>query len=433
MDTELTAKGVERRTMAENNTYAQHFLLDVHTAAAYAKDVLQYFDTQDELSCVEIGDGNINYVFKVFSNTSGKSLVIKQADTVLRSSGRPLDMQRNKREAEILKIEWSLAPQYVPRVYHYDEAMFAITMEDISAYKNLRKELAAGKIFPALSGDISSFLVDTLLPTTDLVMDRQEKKERVRLFTNPELCDISEDLVFTEPYTDYKKRNIIMQENRRFVEQVLYRDRALHAYVAKLRDDFMNHGQSLLHGDLHSGSLFVNEHGMKVIDPEFAFYGPIGYDVGNIIGNLCFAYANKYFTDYGNTAFLTWITQTIAEVFDSFKAKFAAKYDELVAFPLYRNEQFKREYIERILADSVGYAGTEIIRRVVGDAKVQELVSVTDKRIKVPLERSLILLGKTFIKERSILQCGTDIIQTAEDIFSACSSRYEEGASYETV
>ena len=419
--------------MAENNTYAQHFLLDVRTAAAYAKDVLQYFDAQDELSCVEIGDGNINYVFKVFSTTSGKSLVIKQADTVLRSSGRPLDMQRNKREAEILKIEWSLAPQYVPRVYHYDEAMFAIIMEDISAYKNLRKELAAAKTFPALSGDISSFLVDTLLPTTDLVMDRLEKKERVRLFTNPELCDISEDLVFTEPYTDYKKRNIIMQENRRFVEQVLYRDRALHACVAKLRDDFMNHGQSLLHGDLHSGSLFVNEHGMKVIDPEFAFYGPIGYDVGNVIGNLCFAYANKYFTDYSNTAFLTWITQTIAEVFDSFKAKFAAKYDELVAFPLYRNEQFKREYIRQLLADSVGYAGTEIIRRVVGDAKVQELVSVTDKHVKVPLERSLILLGKTFIKERSTLRHGAELIQAAEDMFSVCRGRYEGGASYETV
>lgn len=48
----------------------------------------------------------------------------------------------------------------------------------------------------------------------------------------------------------------------------------------------MNHAQALVHGDLHSGSIFVNEEGLKVIDPEFAYYGPIGYDIGNVIGNM---------------------------------------------------------------------------------------------------------------------------------------------------
>ena len=64
--------------------YAKHFLLDVRTAIEYAREVLDYFDADEELGCTEIGDGNINYVFKVFGKTSGKSLVIKQADTLLR-------------------------------------------------------------------------------------------------------------------------------------------------------------------------------------------------------------------------------------------------------------------------------------------------------------------------------------------------------------
>ncbi len=29
---------------------------------------------------------------------------------------------------------------------------------------------------------------------------------------------------------------------------------------------------------------------MKVIDPEFSFYGPMGYDIGNVIGNLFFPF-----------------------------------------------------------------------------------------------------------------------------------------------
>lgn len=414
---------METDTIKIHNPYDQHFLLDEHTAVLYAQEVVHYFDERDKLGCAEIGDGNINYVFRVFSKTSGRSLIIKQADTVLRSSGRPLDMERNKREADMLRIERTLASQYVPEVYHYDERMCAIAMEDISAYKNLRTELAAAKIFPALSEQFATFLVDTLLPTTDLVSGRREKKERVKHFTNPELCDISEDLVFTEPYTDYKKRNLITQGNNAFVEKTLYRDYALHACVAKLRDTFMNCAQALLHGDLHSGSIFVNQQGMKVIDPEFAFYGPIGYDVGNVIGNLCFAYANKRITGSGTEAFLEWIKKTIAAVFDLFKAEFEAKYNELVVFPLYRTEQFKKEYIRRVLADSVGYAGTEIIRRVVGDAKVAELESVTDTRIKIPLERGLILLGKTFIKEREALRHGADLMQAAEDIFNCTGHR----------
>lgn len=248
------------------NKYAKHFLLDVTEAKKYAVEVLHYFEKEEDLEAIEIGDGNINYVFKVWNPSTNKSVIIKQADTVLRSSGRPLDMHRNKIEAEILRIEGELAGLFVPEIYHYDENMYALSMEDIS-----------------------TFLAETLLPTTDLVMDRKEKKERVQLFTNPELCDISEDLVFTEPYNDYKKQNIIPEGNLEFVNEKLYEDKELHAQVGILRNRFMNVAQALVHGDLHSGSIFSNEQGIKVIDPEFAFYGPMGYDVGNVIGNLIFS------------------------------------------------------------------------------------------------------------------------------------------------
>ena len=244
---------------------------------------------------------------------------------------------------------------------------------------------------------------------TDLIMNRAEKKEKVKLFTNPELCDISEDLVFTEPYYDYKGRNIILDQNMDFVKEKLYGDEDLHAEVGQLRDDFMNHAQALIHGDLHSGSIFVNQEGTKVIDPEFAFYGPMGYDIGNVIGNLFFAWANKYYTDSENTEFLTWIEKTIGEVTDKFKEKFSAKWDALVEFPLYKTEGFKKYYTDKVMADSFGYAGTEIIRRVVGGSKVKEVTSVTNVDQRVPMERALIQIGIKLIKERRTLKDGAAI------------------------
>ena len=245
-------------------------------------------------------------------------------------------------------------------------------------------------------------------------MDKAGKKEKVKLFTNPELCDISEDLVFTEPYYDYKQRNIILDENLEFVKEKLYGDKELHAQVGQLRDEFMNHAQALIHGDLHSGSIFVNQEGTKVIDPEFAFYGPMGYDIGNVIGNLFFAWAYKFNTDSENAVFLSWIEETIGEVVDQLKKKLGIKWDEIVTFPLYANEKFKIAYIEKVMADSMGYAGTEIIRRVVGDSKVKEVTDVKDLKKRISMEKALINIGIRLIKGRNDFVCGADVRKLGE-------------------
>jgi 5-methylthioribose kinase len=390
--------------------YSEHFLMDKSSVIQFVKDRIKYFDDGADLSASEIGDGNINYVFKVEDKKTGRSLVIKQADKLLRSSGRPLDLHRNKIEAEILATEGKLAPGVTPVIYDYCEPMCALTMEDVSEYKNLRKELANGKTFPKLADDITTFMVNTLLPTTDLVLDRHEKKEKVKLFINIDLCDITEDLVLTEPYYNYKNRNVVTNGEEEFVEKNLYRNEHLKAEVGYLRNNFMNNAQALIHGDLHSGSIFINENGLKVIDPEFAFYGPMGYDTGNVIGNLFFAWANKHITDPENTKFADWIKSQIENIFDMLVVKFNQKFDEEVKFPLY-NEEFKKQYISEVMADTMGYAGTEMIRRTVGDSKVAEIVSVTDHEKRIQLDELIVNTGIAFIENRYDYMHGSEITE----------------------
>ncbi|MBS5676884.1 S-methyl-5-thioribose kinase [Dysosmobacter sp.] len=401
--------------------YSAFFLMKPEDVKRYAVDVLHFFQPDEETDCVEIGDGNINYVFQVRSRKDGRSVIVKQADKLLRSSGRPLDLYRNKIEAETLMLEARLAPKFIPEVYHYDETMAALSMEDISAYKNLRKELAAGRVYGHLSENLSDFLAQSLLPTTDLVMDRQEKKKQVKFFTNPELCDITEDLVLTEPYLaqpmNPRNKNIVTPGNEDFVREHLYEDEALHAEVAALRNGFMNNAQALIHGDLHSGSIFANEQGIKVIDPEFAFYGPMGYDIGNVIGNLFFAWANKAYTG-GSAETQAALEQTIRETCDKTAEKLAAEYDKLVTFPLYRAPAFRKAYLDGVMADSYGYAGTEIIRRVVGDSKVMEVTSVTDPAQRLPMERALIQLGIYLIKNRASGLAGAAVTEEFHKILA---------------
>ena len=388
--------------------FKEYFLMTTEDAKRYAVEVLGRFRPDEKLDCIEIGDGNINYVFKIWSEEDGHSVIVKQADKLLRCAGRPLDQYRNKIEAEILQLEGQLAPGYVPEVYYYDEAMSAVSMEDISAYGNLRKVLMAGNVYDHLAENFSTFVAETLLPTTDLVLAADEKKKRVKFFTNPELCEITERLVLTEPFYDYKGENVYQSENAAFVEETLYNNDALKVQVGKLRERFMNNAQALIHGDLHSGSIFANENGIKVIDPEFAFYGPMGYDIGNLVGNLYFTWANKAYTAPEDTAVLAAIEETIRKTVDLTWEKLSAKYDELVEYPFYKIPAFKNDYLAGVMADTFGYAGTEIIRRTVGSSKVMELNTVTDPATRAAMERALVKAGVRFVKERESLRTGED-------------------------
>ena len=372
--------------------YQEHFLLDCDEVISYVKEKNLFLEN-DDLTVKEIGDGNINYIFKVENKIDGKSIVLKQADKLLRSSGRPLDLARSKIEANILRIENDLAPHFVPEIYFYDEIMCVLAMEDISEYKNLRTELVAGKIFPNFADNISEFLSRTLLLTTDLFMDKFEKKKNVKEFINPELCDISECLVFTEPYDNNKNRNIITTGNEEFVENMLYKNEDLHFAILKLREKFMDYSQSLIHGDLHSGSIFINEKGIKIIDPEFSFYGPMAYDIGNVIGNLYFPlYRAKFFMEDSKKKeeFINWLEKCILDIPILFSKKCKLLWEKYSDDKLLKNRKFRDYYIENIVKDSLAYAGTEIIRRTVGDAKVLELTNLETSEKKLELEKELI-------------------------------------------
>ena len=376
-----------------------------------------HFDKDAVLTVKEIGDGNLNYVFKV-KDEKGHSVIIKQAGTVTRiSADMKLDTDRNRIESEILQIQDKYAPGLVPKIYGYDTVMCACAMEDLSDHALMRYALMRHETFPRFAEDISTYMVNTLLKTTDVAMEHKEKKAMVKSFINPELCEITEDLVLTEPYNDCNHRNNVFPPIADFVRRELYEDNALKLAVAKLKFEFMNNAQSLIHGDLHTGSIFVKQDSTRVFDPEFAFYGPMGYDIGNVIGNLFFSWANKAFTGAGAEQ-TEAVRGLIADLCDRTAEKLAQKYDEIVTFPLYRAAGFQKAYLDGVMADSYGYAGTEIIRRVVGDSKVMEVTSVTDPAQRIPMERALIKMGIFLIKHREQGLTGQTVVRAFDMILA---------------
>ncbi len=51
-----------------------------------------------------------------------------------------------------------------------------------------------------------------------------------------------------------------------------------------------------------------------MFDPEFAFYGPMGYDIGNVVAKLIFAYDSGWAA--GDASFCDWALSAIEETID---------------------------------------------------------------------------------------------------------------------
>ena len=394
--------------------FDQYFLMKEADVAEYVKEKLTIFSPDAQLSVREIGDGNLNYVFKVWEEATGRSVIVKHAGEALRiSEDIHLSTDRNRIETEILQLEYQYAPGSVPQVYLYDPVMCAVSMEDLSDHEIMRTSMLKHRTFPLFADHITTFMVNTLVNTTDLIMDHQQKKELSKRFCNPELCDITEQYVYTVPYHRDDPLLRILPESRAFVEREVFGDPALILEAGKCKFEFMTNAQALIHGDLHTGSIFVKEDSTKVIDPEFAFYGPMGYDVGNVIANLIFAWNNGQQT-IGDPAererFCGWVEQTIVDVIDLFRQKFLALVKEKATDFFARRPGFAEWYLGTVMRDTAAVTGLELMRRTIGLAGVKDIQTIEPAERRAEAERVNVLAAKRFIKERERFAIGADFL-----------------------
>ena len=113
----------------------------------------------------------------------------------------------------------------------------------------------------------------------------------------------------------------------------------------------------------------VTESQTRVIDPEFAFYGPMGFDLGALIGNLIMSYlasVGHERTPSERQAFEAWVLETTESVWNEFAVKFVALWRDQPAGDAYpaalfagpsgaaRLEAERQIYMERLLQDAIG-------------------------------------------------------------------------------
>jgi 5-methylthioribose kinase len=393
--------------------------LNEQGAIAYALKFTDLFPEHAQLVCREIGEGNLNLVFHLSDKRSGKSIIIKQALPYARVIGEswPLSLDRARIESQALINQHMICPGLVPKVYHYDRVLALTVMEDLSNRLIMRKGLAARMRYPHFARHIGTFLARTLFMTSDMALPAQIKKKKTVQFMNPEMCKISEDLIFTYPYSDSGEN----QFNPLIADTVkeIWMNNPLKLEAAKLKDRFLTHAQALIHGDLHTGSIMVTEEDTKVIDPEFSFYGPMGFDIGALFGNLLLSFASHEGHTPGlreRMSYQEYLLAAIEQIWTCFEKEFRELWEKeskerMAAVPGYVDH-----YLLQVLEDASGYAGCEMMRRIIGTAHVWDLESINDPKVRANGEKLALAVGQKLVLERRQIKEITDLTSMVRDI-----------------
>jgi 5-methylthioribose kinase len=133
----------------------------------------------------EVGDGNLNLVFLVRGPADG--ICIKQALPYVRLVGEswPMPLERAFFEHECLQEHGRHVGELLPRVYHYEPALYAIVMELLEPHVIMRRGMIRGIRYPRFAADIARYLAGSLSspPTSRSALPPRSARWRVSAAT----------------------------------------------------------------------------------------------------------------------------------------------------------------------------------------------------------------------------------------------------------
>jgi 5-methylthioribose kinase len=359
----------------------------------------------------EVGDGNLNLVFLV-DGPSG-TVCVKQALPYVRAAGPswPMSLERAFFENAYYQAVAPHVGRRIPEIYHYDSELYCTIMERLSPHIILRHGLIAGNVYPDLALHMGEYVARACFLTSDLAQACERKMSGVALFAgNQALTRISIDLIFSDPYVASERNRHTSPQLDALVRE-LRRDADLKIAVARFGRKFLTQAEALLHGDLHSGSVMVTAGDTRVIDPEFALYGPIGFDLGAFFGNLLLnAYAQPGHATAADDrrSQQAWVLGEARRFWLAFRACFLGLWRErsgdgypgilfAQAEDATRIEAAREAYVQSIFADMLGFAACKMIRRILGFAHVIDFDAIVDPSRRADCEARALSLARRLL------------------------------------
>jgi 5-methylthioribose kinase len=370
------------------------------------------FPRDTTLQVEEIGDGNINYVYRVRSQTN--SLIVKQATPFLRIAGAdyPLSINRAAIEADALAVMGELIPAHVPRLVFHDPAQGVTVMEDLAPLPVMRRAMLTMHRFPLFADHISTALSILAFHTSDFVSAERKRLLASRL-VNTQLSAISDSLIFTAPYFD-DPQNRVQPKLRPYLERHFWQREDVRLAAAEMKRRFQTGSECVQHGDLHTGSIFANAERTVLFDPEFAFVGPTGFDIGKLIGNLIinyFCWSGRDADAEAVASYRTHLIELIENSYSRMEEKLIALMRAETTDPMAKSESCRRVFLETLRSDMIGFAATSMIRRMFGLAQTEDVEGIVDLERRRDVQITVLELASKLLLARQRIKHISEVIE----------------------
>ncbi|SFW56813.1 phosphotransferase [Cellulophaga fucicola] len=227
------------------------------------------------------GEGNMNFTLRVI--TKARTFIIKQSrEYVEKYPQVAAPAERVLREAEFYELIETVPTlkEMMPTLIGLDKENSVMVMDDLGNGSDFTYLYQEGKVF--LEEDLFAVIDFIATLHTSISTDTCPYK-----ITNCEMRELNHEHIFNYPYLKDNGINLddvlpgLQQEANVFIE-----DEILKTEVQKLGKLYLKDGDILLHGDYFPGSWLATVSGVKIIDPEFCFFGLAEFEIGVTLAHL---------------------------------------------------------------------------------------------------------------------------------------------------
>ena len=233
------------------------------------------------LSLTKPGEGNMNYVLRVTTNL--RTFIIKQSRAYVEKYPQVVaPAERVITEATFYKkiAKVSDIQNRMPKMLGLDKVNHILLLEDLgksndySVLYDLKHRLTIDEV---------AILVSYL---NELHTHFQKTKIDDEL-ANLELRKLNYEHIFQYPFLEENGFDLdSIQVGLQELALPYKKNTVLKSKVELLGSLYLSKGKYLLHGDYYPGSWLKTDDGIKIIDPEFCFYGSREFDLGILIAHL---------------------------------------------------------------------------------------------------------------------------------------------------
>lgn len=230
------------------------------------------------------GEGNMNFTLRVITNN--RAFIIKQSrDYVEKYPQVAAPAERVLREAEfyhIIKGAQTLTSK-TPSILLVDEANYIMLMEDLGKSSDYTFLYQAGKVLSESElKEIMHFIAELHQSFTTSNVHEPIRNHNMRA--------LNHEHIFKYPFEANNGINLDeIMPGLAAVGEKVKRDNELKRAVDKLGENYLADGKHLLHGDYFPGSWLKTDAGLKIIDPEFCFFGSVEFEIGICLAHLYMA------------------------------------------------------------------------------------------------------------------------------------------------